>query len=260
MKREGPTSVLHVTQPVVEGVARLVIDLTRAQMAYGWRVHVACPGSSWLATQVLQAGALHHPWPARRSPTRGLPHEARVLREVVRAVDPDLVHLHSSKAGLVGRLVIRGRRPTLFQPHAWSFLHGGPFTRMAAAMWERAAARWVAVVVCGSDAERGIAAERGVFAPTVVVTNAVDVARYTDIGADRRRARQRLQLADAPTVLCVGRLTAQKGQDVLLRAWPAVQSRVPRAALVIVGDGPDRARLDQSALRCYRAASTRTTT
>jgi hypothetical protein len=40
---------------------------------------------------------------------------------VVEEVRPDLVHAHSAKAGLAGRLAVRGRIPTVFQPHAWSF-------------------------------------------------------------------------------------------------------------------------------------------
>ena len=36
----------------------------------------------------------------------------------LRSVRPDVVHLHSSKAGLAGRLAIRGGVPTVFQPHA----------------------------------------------------------------------------------------------------------------------------------------------
>ncbi|MCZ4638955.1 glycosyltransferase family 4 protein, partial [Streptomyces rubrogriseus] len=47
----------------------------------------------------------------------------------------------------------------------------------------------------------------------------------------------------APLVVCVGRLCRQKGQDVLLSAWESVLARVPGARLVLVGDGPDRARL-----------------
>jgi glycosyltransferase involved in cell wall biosynthesis len=52
---------------------------------------------------------------------------------------------------------------------------------------------------------------------------------------------------DGPLVVCVGRLCRQKGQDVLLRAWPAVVRRVPGARLVLVGDGPEEARLRASA-------------
>jgi glycosyltransferase involved in cell wall biosynthesis len=42
-----------------------------------------------------------------------------------------------------------------------------------------------------------------------------------------------------PHAVCVGRLCRQKGQDVLLEAWPEITERVPGARLVLVGDGPD---------------------
>jgi glycosyltransferase involved in cell wall biosynthesis len=53
----------------------------------------------------------------------------------------------------------------------------------------------------------------------------------------------------APLVVCVGRLCRQKGQDILLDAWPSVLRRVPAARLVLVGDGPDSARLRAAAPR-----------
>jgi glycosyltransferase involved in cell wall biosynthesis len=40
-------------------------------------------------------------------------------------------------------------------------------------------------------------------------------------------------------VVCVGRLSRQKGQDLLLAAWPAVAAEVPDARLALVGGGPD---------------------
>jgi phosphatidyl-myo-inositol dimannoside synthase len=52
--------------------------------------------------------------------------------------------------------------------------------------------------------------------------------------------RKRHGLTGRPLVVCVSRLVARKGQDVLVRALPAVQRRVPGAALLIVGDGPHR--------------------
>ena len=49
---------------------------------------------------------------------------------------------------------------------------------------------------------------------------------------------------DRRVIVCVSRLVPRKGQDVLLRAMPAVLRSVPDAALLIVGDGPDRKRLE----------------
>ena len=50
-------------------------------------------------------------------------------------------------------------------------------------------------------------------------------------------------VADRPLIVCVSRLVARKGQDVLIRAMPRIRRDVPDASLLIVGDGPDRDRL-----------------
>lgn len=49
--------------------------------------------------------------------------------------------------------------------------------------------------------------------------------------------------ATAPVAVCVARLVRRKGQDRLIRIWPAVLQRVPDAYLLIVGSGPDYKRL-----------------
>ncbi|MGE9693439.1 glycosyltransferase family 4 protein [Streptomyces sp. NRRL F-5630] len=50
--------------------------------------------------------------------------------------------------------------------------------------------------------------------------------------------RAAMGLADRPVVVCVSRLVPRKGQDTLIRAWPAVLRAQPDAVLLIVGDGP----------------------
>lgn len=55
--------------------------------------------------------------------------------------------------------------------------------------------------------------------------------------------RQRHGLAGRRVAVCISRLVARKGQDTLIRAWPRVRAAIPDAALLIVGDGPYRARL-----------------
>lgn len=76
----------------------------------------------------------------------------------------------------------------------------------------------------------------------------VDVDRFHP-GMDGSRWRRRLGLGEAPVVLSASRLVRRKGQDVLIRAWPAVLARVPQARLVVLGDGPSRQRLDRLARR-----------
>src|SRR5207245_2514363 len=91
--------VLHVAQPTDAGVARCVADLAAHQVAKGWAVTVACPSAGPLRNWVRQSGALHMPWEAERAPSFDTVKEARGVSTAVRVQWPDVVHLHSSKAG-----------------------------------------------------------------------------------------------------------------------------------------------------------------
>ncbi|MFJ3665256.1 glycosyltransferase [Streptomyces sp. NPDC090106] len=246
--------VLHVTQPVDGGVARVVTDLVRAQLGAGARVAVACPGGG-LADRLGALGADVRPWRATRSPGPSLPGEVRRLARLIDEVRPELVHAHSAKAGLAARLAVRGRVPTVFQPHAWSFEAVGGPTAALALRWERWSARWASRVVCVSEAERATGVRAGIAGRWDVVPNGIDPVRFRPAAAPAARAALLPDLApDAPLVVCVGRLCRQKGQDVLLRAWDAVLTQVPGARLVFVGDGPDRTRLAAHAPESVRFA------
>lgn len=234
----APMRILHVSQPGDAGVARVVAGLARHQADAGHDVAVAGPGGSWLASE-LTGVVPYARWDADRSPARGVLRELRALRAIVGDARPDVVHLHSSKSGLVGRLALRGRVPTVFQPHAWSFsAMTGPLSR-AAHLWERAAARWTDTIICLSAEElelgRDLAPERCTLVP-----NGVDLGTWQP--RDRAQARARLGVApDAPLVLCVGRLAQQKGQLPFAAPWRDVVARVPGATLALVGSGPQEA-------------------
>lgn len=234
-------------------MARVVADLVAAAHATGLHATVACPAGGRLADAVRERGGAVRRWEATRSPGPGFGGEVRRLARIIAAVRPDVVHAHSAKAGLAARLAVRGRVPTVFQPHAWSFEAADGITGRLALHWERYAARWAARVVCVSEAERRTGERAGVRAAWEVIPCAVDTARFTDRTRDSDRTRDAVGSgrpaggADRPLVVCVARLCRQKGQDVLVRAWPAVLRAVPGARLVLVGDGPDEAVLRAAA-------------
>ncbi|WP_327183157.1 glycosyltransferase [Streptomyces sp. NBC_01334] len=244
--------VLHLTQPVDGGVARVVTDLTRAQLADGLHVTVACPAGR-LAGDLRSLGADVRHWAASRSPGPSLPGEVRRLVRLLAEVRPHLVHAHSAKAGLAGRLAVRGRIPTVFQPHAWSFEAVGGTTAALALKWERFGARWADRLVCVSEAERTTGLRARIGGQVSVIPNGIDPERFHPASVDTVRASLLPELNPAaPLVVCVGRLCRQKGQDVLLTAWADIARKVPGARLVLVGDGPDgellRSRAPESVL------------
>jgi glycosyltransferase involved in cell wall biosynthesis len=236
-------AVLHVAQPRDGGVARYVVAACRDQMARGWHVTVACPDGGRLATDLAAAGVPRLRWPAVRSPGPESLAEAQRLRVLAGMVRPDVIHLHASKAGLAGRLRPPRRVPILFQPHGWSWLAAAGPVRAASLAWERAAARWTDLLLCVGQGEAEQGHSSGVRGRYAVVHNGVDLDHFCPAG-DTARVAARLRLglpAEAPLAVCVGRLTRQKGQDVLLAAWPAIRRSCPQARLALVGDGEQAA-------------------
>ncbi|HEY7400403.1 MAG TPA: glycosyltransferase family 4 protein [Actinomycetota bacterium] len=78
--------------------------------------------------------------------------------------------------------------------------------------------------------------------PVSVLYPGADVERFRP-DLPTHEVRERHGIGERPLVVCVSRLVARKGQDVLIRAMPAIRRIVPQAMLLIVGGGPDEARL-----------------
>lgn len=86
----------------------------------------------------------------------------------------------------------------------------------------------------------------GAAARLVRLTPGVDTGAFSP-SADGAAVRARLGLSDRPVVVCVSRLVPRKGQDMLIRALPAIRARVPGTALLLVGGGPYRPQLQRLA-------------
>ncbi|TMK51912.1 MAG: glycosyltransferase family 4 protein [Actinobacteria bacterium] len=233
--------ILHVSQPTDGGCAIAVRFLAEAGTRAGHTVTVACPRQSDLPGWITDVGAHWHPLPMVRWPAPGDISTALRMRRLFERAD--VVHLHSSKAGALGRLALRslGKRApaSCFTPHGWSWLVGGPMAP-AYRTYERVAAAWTDVIVAVSEEEA--AAGRGVlrpgFARMTVIPNGVDTERFCVEGPRASRSAQ-------PLIVCAGRLTVQKGQDLGIRALAHLQTAGAR--LRLVGEGPDTAKLRELA-------------
>jgi phosphatidylinositol alpha-1,6-mannosyltransferase len=77
----------------------------------------------------------------------------------------------------------------------------------------------------------------------------VDTDRFYP-GCGGEEIRRRLSIPeDTPVVVCVARMVKRKGQDTLVKAWPEVLREIPDAMLLLVGDGPNRRRVERLAER-----------
>jgi glycosyltransferase involved in cell wall biosynthesis len=239
--------VLIVSQPVAYGVAIYVRQLTEAAVAAGHHVTVVSPGDDHgpLAGWIRSAGADHHTLDMVRKPAIRDVLDLLALRRLARG--RDVVHLHSSKAGALGRVAAlslggRHRPAVVVTAHYWSWLVGGPWAPLY--RWiERLLARRCDALVAVSEGEAREG--RAVFdasTPLNLIPNGVDRDHFSPTGdsADRDRA--------APLLVCVGRLSRQKGQDVAIRALALLDDPRPRLRLVgAESGGGERAGLEELA-------------
>lgn len=127
-------------------------------------------------------------------------------------------------------------------PAGTACLRGGCFTPpgWAAVMGQRALMRrwWPAIDrIVANSAAVGRALEAEGLGPVEVIPNGVPVRD------------PRPPLSGPPTVAYAGRLSPEKGVDVLVQAFERVAGKVPDARLILAGDGPDRPRLEAQVSR-----------
>jgi len=243
--------VLLVHQPIDGGVGRHVLDLFEGLTERGYEALLcgpAVPSASLLVTgqpspSTAAAAERHVPLAMERaiSPRADTVVLARYTG-IVRAVKPDLIHAHSSKAGAIARLgkLVHPRIPVLYTPHGYAF--AGFFDRererLAYREAERALSPFTRRVIAVCRAEARLAASVCPARRVRVVYNGIEAA-----GGRTPDGRVRA-LSSRGTVVCsVTQLRPGKGVETLIDAMPEVAARHPDVQLVIVGDGPMRSAL-----------------
>ncbi len=108
----------------------------------------------------------------------------------------------------------------------------------------RIGARCDTVTYLGEYTRRRLARALGPTTTLRRLAPGVDTEQFHP-GVDDRTVRARYGLLGRPVVVCVSRLVARKGQDVLIRALPRIRQQVPDAALLLVGR-PNRVRFARS--------------
>ncbi len=276
--------ILHViTRLILGGAQQNTVMSCAAQVEAGHDVHLAYgpihgPEGSLLDEAKATGATLHEvPTLVRELAPLSDWQCYRGLRRLIQEIRPDVVHSHSSKAGVIvraaawraksplqGGLMIgetgRPVGPLLGDkrrglPLVLHTVHGLPFHacqhplihRLYVALERYAAKRCdhlVAIAPEMVDAfiEKQIAPRENF----TVIPSGVDLDRFA-IDLPRERAKQKLSLnPDAPVIGLVARLDPLKGHRDLLDALPQIVGRAPEAQVIFVGDGFDRATVEHA--------------
>jgi len=249
----APVTVLHVISTLLPGGTEMaMLRLIRSMDRGRWRFRVAwLDGDPALAAEVEEAtGAAPIPIGLRgKVDPRALVRLVRAIRET----GAGLVHTQMDLADYYGAFAARaaGVAVVCTKQNADEFRTRRTWKRPPFLILEHlayAAADAVIVVSHGLvdflDRAEGLPRHK-----TVVIGNGVDPAIATG-APGRAEARRILAVPDDVALLgTVGRLAEQKGQAWLIRALPAIRAAAPGTRLLIAGDGPLRAALEDEAAR-----------
>jgi glycosyltransferase involved in cell wall biosynthesis len=181
--------------------------------------------------------------------------DAKALRGLVRAfreLDPDVVHTHTSKAGILGRLAARVvRTPAIVHGvHIVPFVNVGRVEGIVYRLAERAVARMTAAFVNVSSATRDLCldARIGTAAQHHVIRSGFDVSRFRR-AAPPAEWRELLRLRETeprpPVLLMVAAFEERKRHLEFLQVFPRVVARFPDVRLILAGDGKLRAEIER---------------
>lgn len=153
------------------------------------------------------------------------------LREALKLLRPDLVHLHSSKAGILGRLAAKSLNlPTIFTAHGWAFTEGvSPKRRWLYRIIEKVMALFSDKIITVSDFDRQLALNSGIGNKELISTVHNGVSVNTASGYARTAS-------ESVRLIMVARFEHPKNHIFLLEALARLKSKLWQ--LELVGDGP----------------------
>lgn len=236
-----PSGCIHRTMSLSSRLLRDGVDVRWLLLRAGVSGEVSCRGYDIPVDRVTWVECLNRRFFVM-APFRGLGHLVD---------EADVICLSSFLSGAAPLAWLHARRrgtPWVVSPHG-----SVPYFGRSLAL------KWLAHAACGRAILRGAAgvvavndAERAAIAPWVgekttlrVIPNGIDVP----MGSGRTAAAD-TPPNGAPHVLCLGRLSPEKGIDVLLEAWASVPlETMGNLRLVVAGDGPERTRLEAVARR-----------
>jgi glycosyltransferase involved in cell wall biosynthesis/peptidoglycan/xylan/chitin deacetylase (PgdA/CDA1 family) len=205
------------------GSEGLTVAYALGMRGRGHEVVVAFGFGNWLGAPLAEAGITLADVSARRLGWMTLPEWVYSLRRLFRSYRPDVIHAQSITASLAARLAAPDV-PQLVTVHGIDAEN-----EALAALILRLSARRVMAVSEATAA--GL--HRFPWAPPVeLMLPAVDLGALSAAAAE-----QTIELPGRPAFCCVARQEHVKGQDILLRAFPAVLAELPDAVLTFLGFG-----------------------
>lgn len=162
------------------------------------------------------------------------------IKHIYKEVQPDIVHLNSSKAGALGRFAINGKKvPVLYTPHGYSFLmkNYSSKKRIIFKLIERICAMRTSTTVSCSLGEHK--ATLGLTKHALYVNNGIDI---NELNRLINQNKSQVHATHPFTVFTLGRISYQKNPQL----FNEIAQKLPNVKFIWIGDGEQRDLLTSS--------------
>jgi glycosyltransferase involved in cell wall biosynthesis/nucleoside-diphosphate-sugar epimerase len=233
LNNNKPVLAYVITRSELGGAQGHVHDLIKS-LHNDYQLHLIVGNLGWLADKCDELGVSVHHLPTLTRSINFIK-DVTAVKELVQTIEkikPDLIHAHSSKAGIIARLAGKiCNVPVVFTAHGWGFDPNAPKLRRNIALAaEKMLAKFANKIICVSESDRQLAINLGVVKADRVVTihNGIDAGVELPVSNTTATSTQ---------LIMVARFNKQqKDQTTLMKAIKQVDRDIN---VLFVGTGPD---------------------
>jgi glycosyltransferase involved in cell wall biosynthesis len=248
----SPHIVLAITLAVMGGATSFVYEYAVWLKKKGFKVTIIAGNGSLLFEKAAEAGIPCLPAPFMQREIRpwlDLP-AIFALAKLFHDLKPTVVHLNSSKMGVIGSLAARlARVPrVVYCIGGWAFLESiAPWKKQFYAVAERLTAPLKDAIICLSPRDKEAAEDRHIRPreTIAVVPNGVDLPSLDRTRLSRAEARETLGISQDRFVFgTIANFHNPKNLPAYIRQAATFLHTSPSASLVLIGDGPERSLIE----------------
>lgn len=172
------------------------------------------------------------------------------VRKLINKYKPDIVYMHSSKAGAIGRIANLGiKNKSIYNPHGWAFnMQCSSRKKKVYIYIEKILAKFVDIIIAISNYEKRSALQEKICSEKKikVILNGIDINEYVNREEDKYVSREIIGIPkDAYVIGTVGRLSDQKAPDTFVKTAALIRKEIPNSFFVFVGDGEKRDEIEK---------------
>lgn len=167
------------------------------------------------------------------------------IRNIIKKYKPDIVYMHSSKAGAIGRIANLGIKNTvLYNPHGWAFcMKCSKIKKIIYRNIERVLAMSTDEIIAISQCEKKRALDNKICNDNKieVILNGIDIEVYDKKNTELSLNEIDLKIPkDRYIIGLVGRICDNKAPEIFIEAAKIIKKSIPQAFFILVGDGPQK--------------------